>query len=318
MSYSRQPSSKNLVMGFATNQSEKSIRIFCQSLRTVYSPEECDIAIIVNRCEEYFRELARFGVQFVSTPNNYSATTSRGAKIANRLVLRSLRFLNWLGLRRWLPEIAASYPILLETWHHPLLARWFACCRVLSINQIYKDVCITDVKDVFFQAPFFDSSSATVNLFEDVDPYGRCYWNDKWYRGAFGETAFARVLGRQPVCAGTIFGDQPAMLSMLQEFTGFIARSPFGRIDQAIFNHMVLTHMFKTKCDIKPNIAGQVATLGSGHAHQSIKIADDAICRAGDGGVIPIVHMYDRWPDTDALCVRKYLTREQVEPQVCK
>lgn len=303
-----QPRAKNLVMGFATNQSEKSIRIFCQSLRMVYRPEECDLAIITNRHEAYFDDLARLDVRFVSTPNNYSARTSPTTKAANRGILHTLRLLNRLNGRGWLPEIAQAYPVLIETWHHPQLARWFAYRRLLSVERLYRQVFLADVKDVVFQARFFDNSPDNkVCLFADVNRYGSCYWNDKWYREAYGKAAFARIVGRQPVCAGTILGTHQAMLSMLDEFTAFVADAPFGRIEQAVLNHMLHTDLFSTKIETAPNITGAVATLGSEAAHDSVKIIDNAICRVSDGGVVPIVHMYDRWPDTDEWCTAKHI-----------
>lgn len=303
-----QPRAKNLVMGFATNQSEKSVRIFCQSLRMVYRPEECDVAIITNRHETYFDELARLDIRFVSTPNNYSACTSRLTKAANRGILHAFRFLNRLNGRRWLPEIAQAYPVLIETWHHPQLARWFAYRRVLSVGRLYRQVFLADVKDVVFQARFFDNSSENkVCLFADVNPYGSCYWNDRWYREAYGKAAFTRIVGRQPVCIGTVLGTHQAMLEILEDFTTFVARAPFGRVEQAIFNHMLHTNLFRTKIETAPNITGAVATLASEGARDSVRIIDNAICRVSDGGVIPVVHMYDRWPDTAEWCTDKYI-----------
>jgi hypothetical protein len=305
-----QPRIKNLVMGFATNQSEESVRIFCQSLRTVYRPDECDIAVITNRHEPYFGELAAMGVRFHSTSNNYSARTSRATKAANRAVLHSFRLLSRLYGRRWLPEIAEAYPVLIETWHHPQLARWFAYWRLLSVNQIYQQVFFADVKDVVFQAPFFESiSEDKVILFADANIYGNCYWNDAWYKEAYGKAAFMRVVGRQPVCIGTVLATQQAMLDILREFIAFMARSPFGRIEQAIFNHMLHTDMFKTKLEIAPNITGAVATLGSEAAFKAVKVFDGAVCRTSDNSIIPIVHMYDRWPGIDVLCTEKYASR---------
>jgi hypothetical protein len=61
---------------------------------------------------------------------------------------------NFLNTRAWLPEIAEAYPVLIETWHHPQLARWFAYRRVLSVSRLYQQVFFADVKDVVFQTPF--------------------------------------------------------------------------------------------------------------------------------------------------------------------
>jgi hypothetical protein len=298
---------KNLVIGFATNQSEKSIRIFCQSLRTVYGPEECDITIVTNRYEAYFRELAGLGIRFASTPNNYSTSISQITKAANRVVLY---FLKWLNGWRYLREISEAYPLLIETWHHPQLARWFAYRRILSVSQTYQYVFLADVKDVVFQASFFENlPEDEVILFADANLYGKCYWNDKWYKEAYGKAAFTQVIGRQPVCIGTVLATQRALLKMLDEFTAFIARSPFGRIEQAIFNHMLHTNKFTTRLGTVANVMGAVATLGSEAARASVEIVHGAICRTSDGGVIPIVHMYDRFPDVDAFCTAKYAGR---------
>lgn len=303
-----QPRAKNLVMGFATNQSEKSLRIFCQSLRRVYRADECDVAIITNRYEPHFDELARLDVHFVSTTNTYFGDTSRMSRAPRRLVLDAFRLLKRIKGDGWLSEIAQAYPVLLETWTYPHLARWFAYRRVLSLNQFYRQVLLADVKDVVFQARFFENSpEEKVCLFADVNLYGNCYWNDRWYKEGYGKAAFARIVGRQPVCVGTMLGTQQAVLGMLGEFTAFMARSPRWRVEQAMFNHMLHTNGFRTKLETIPNISGAVATLGSDAAHESVRIVDGAIRRVNDGSVIPIVHMYDRWPDTEEWCTDKYI-----------
>ena len=180
----------------------------------------------------------------------------------------------------------------------------------MSVNQIYQQVFFADVKDVVFQAPFFESMSEDkVILFADANLYGNCYWNDTWYKEAYGKAAFTRVVGRQPVYIGTVLATQQAMLDMLREFTAFMSRSPFGRIEQAIFNHMLHTDLFKTKLETVPNITGAVATLGSHAAFEAVKVFDGAICRTSDNSIIPIVHMYDRWPGIDVLCTEKYASQ---------
>ena len=78
---------KDLVMGFSTNQDQHSLRLFCDSLRRVYSPEQCDLVIITNRYEEYFSDLARDGVCFVGTTNAYPAQAILIGKAFKRIVL---------------------------------------------------------------------------------------------------------------------------------------------------------------------------------------------------------------------------------------
>ena len=298
---------KNLVMGFATNQSEASIRVFCRSLRSIYSENVCDVAIITNRYHTYFSELVDLGIRFDSTPNNYSKTTSRPTKAVNRAILHSFRLLIFLKRQKWLPEVADAYELLLETWHHPQLARWFAYRRLLSLNQVYSEVFLADVKDVVFQAPFFGLAAKNkVTLFADANLYGSCYWNDSWYIEAYGKDALAQVAGKSPICVGTMLGCQEAMLDLLNQFTATMARSPFGRIEQAIFNHMLYTNSFKVPLETEENIHGPVATLGSKAAYEAVALTDGAIRRARDNSIIPVVHMYDRWSDLAAYCTKTF------------
>jgi hypothetical protein len=298
----------NLVMGFATNQSEAALRVFCQSLRSVYSASDCDVVILTNKYESYFDDLSRIGIEFVQTPNNWSIQTRKVTKAVNRVALQALRGLYKLNGLRWLPEIAQAYSVLIETWHHPQLARWFAYKRVLSVRRGYTQIFLVDVKDVVFQGPFFRASDQGLTLFSDCNPYGSCAWNDTWYRQAYGRSALAKVHGRQCVCIGTVLGTQAAVIEMLDQFVMTMAASPFGRIEQAIFNHMLLTTdlLARAHPTVVPNISERVATLGSESAYAAVEIRHERICRSADQTVIPVVHMYDRWPATAELCLRRY------------
>jgi hypothetical protein len=295
----------NLVMGFATNQSEASLRVFCQSLRNVYSASDCDVVILTNKYESYFDDLSRIGIEFVQTPSNWSIQTRKVTKAVNRVVLHALRGLHKLNGQRWLPEIAQAYFVLIETWHHPQLARWFAYQRVLSVCRRYTHIFLADVRDVVFQAPFFRATDVGLTLFADAHPYGSCYWNDTWYREIYGRAALAKVRGRHPVCIGTVLGTQAAIVEMLDQFVNTIAASPFAGIEQAIFNHMLLECdlLARAKPTVVPNISERVATVASDEA---VEIRHGQICRRADQTVIPVVHMYDRWPAMVELCLRKY------------
>lgn len=293
---------KNLVMGFATNQKEHSMRVFCESLRKVYSPQECDLVMITNRFEPYFVDLAQQGVQFFSTVSTYSSQTSKVAKVINRGVMHSLRALHRTKLLDGLaPEITKVYPVIVETWHHPHFVRWFAYQRYLELNRGYDQVFLADVKDVVFQAPLFaPSTDSKVSLFEDGEVYGNCYWDTKWYREAWGEAELKKVIGKKALCIGTILGPHAGVLSLVSELTNFFALHPFGRIEQAVFNYMLCTNRIKTPYKVVDNIVGPVATLANEAAHDAISIQDGRICRP-DGTPIPAVHMYDRFADTNAL-----------------
>jgi hypothetical protein len=298
---------KNLVLGFSTNQDQHSLRLFCSSLRGVYSPEQCDLVIITNRYEGYFSDLARHGVCFVSTTNTYPPTTGKLARAAKRVILSGMRAAAGSKLfRERASEIAATYPVLLETWHHPQCSvRWIAYERFLTLNRAYGQVFLADVRDVVFQAPLFDSEpDDRVSLFEQSEIYGNANCDTDWYRDTWGEAALTRAIGKKALNVGTILGPHREVLSLVGEFCSFFERHPFGAVDQVHFNYMLLNDLVRTPYRVVDNISGPVATLSNHIAHDATVTSDGCVRRAADGSIIPAVHMYDRWPDTKALYER--------------
>jgi hypothetical protein len=302
---------KDIVIGFCTNQNEHNVKVFCLSLRRVYSPDQCDLVLVTDRYEEYFTELARYGVHFMSTVSTWTPTTTKISKLINRIVLKSLRTVTRLrSFNQVLPEIAASYPVLIETWHHPFFVRWFAYQRFLTLNRMYRNVFLSDVKDVLFQAPLFDSATDCVSLFEEEEVFGTAYWNTKWYREAFGAAELAKVIGKKPICMGTILGPHSEVLSLVQELGLFFARHLFfGQVDQAILNYMVLNDLIRTPYKIVANVSGPVATLSDEIARKATITRDGYICRAADNSIIPAVHMYN--PGAEATLFKEYLQQGQ-------
>ena len=294
---------KNLVLGFSTNQDQHSLRLFCASLRRVYSPEQCDLVIITNRYEEYFADLARDGVCFVGTTNTYPGTNHWIGKAFKRIVLNGLRVATRVKLLAdRAPEIGAAYPVVLETWLHPHFVRWIAYERFLTLNRSYRQVFLSDVRDVVFQAPLFDHEPENrVSLFEQDETYGTPGCDTQWYRDAWGEAALAKVIGKKAVCIGTILGTPREVLSMVTEFCAFFRRQPYSGVEQCVFNYMIHNELMRTPYRVVENVRGPVATLANYIAHDATETRDGYVRRAADGTIIPAVHMYDRWPDTKAL-----------------
>jgi hypothetical protein len=294
---------KDLVLGFSTNQDHDSLKLFCNSLRRIYSPEQCDLVIITNHFEGHFSALARDGVCFISTSNTYPGTTHGLGKAFKRIVLSGIRVATRVKrLAEWAPEIVSAYPVLLETWLHPHFARWIAYERFLTLNRAYRQVFLSDVRDVVFQAPLFHPEPGDrVNLFEQDEIYGTGGCDTKWYRDAWGEAALAKVIGKKAVCIGTILGPPGEVLSMVTEFSAFFRRHPYNGVEQCVFNYMLHNDLIQTPYRVVENIRGPVATLANNIAHDAVETRDGYIRRANDGSIIPAVHMYDRWPDTKAL-----------------
>jgi len=294
---------KNLVVGFSTNSDEPSLRRFCGSLRRVYSPDQCDLVIITDRYEDYFSALASDGVSFAGTINTYPGTTHKLVKAFKKIVVNGTRMATRIKqCVDWAPEVVATYPVLLETWFHPHFARWIAYERFLTLNRAYRQVFLSDVRDVVFQAPLFDGEPGDqVSLFGQDEIYGTADCDTKWYRDAWGEAALAKVIGKEAICVGTILGPHREVLSMVSEFCAFFGSHPYSAGDQCIFNYMLHNDLFRTPHRLVENVRGPVATLANNIAHDATQTHDGYVRRAIDGSIIPAVHMYDRWPDTRDL-----------------
>ena len=261
------------------------------------------MVIITNRYEEYFSDLARDGVCFMGTTNTYPGTNHWLGKAFKRIVLDGMRVATRFKLiAERAPEIVAAYQVVLETWLHPHFVRWIAYERFLTLNRSYRQVFLSDVRDVVFQAPIFDHEPGDrVSLFEQDETYGTAGCDTEWYRDAWGDAALAKVIGKKAVCIGTILGPSREVLSMVSEFCAFFRRDAYIGIEQCVFNYMLHNDLMRTPYRVVENIKGQVATLANDIAHDATEIRDGYVRRATDGTIIPAVHMYDRWRDTRDL-----------------
>ncbi|MEM6971968.1 MAG: hypothetical protein AAGG47_20480 [Pseudomonadota bacterium] len=293
---------KHLLMGFSTNLPARHIRVFVDSFRAVYGPDEADVVIITNAVDPDagFEPTA---VQFQSTPSCYSRTMPQALKA----LLRGASFLHRVPPFRSM-AVEASHFALIEAYHHPHFARWFAYRRVMKVMPRYDRVFFADVKDVVFQDRFFDKlTPGAICAFEDEAPYGDPdNWNDRWYRTAHGEAAYRDVVGRTPLCIGTIGGEHAVMDRLLDGFCAEIARSPFGKIEQAIFNRLYLTGQLPGEVSVFPNDLSSVATLGNDAIAAEVAVDGQVLTRESDGAVIPVVHMFDRHPRLNEAVTARY------------
>ena len=280
-------------MGFATNLGEIPLKIFTRSLRNIYSPDECELVLITNRYESYFGDVAKLGVRFSPTYNNYTTKTRSISKAINRLAIHSTRTLKG-SLGKLAPEIFDSYRAFIENWHHPHFVRWFAYERFLSLNRHYDQVLLADVKDVVFQSPFF-SEEQQLCLCDQAIKYGETFWDTKWYREAYGEKALKGLLGRSPFCIGTMMGPHREILSIVRELCDEFSERPFNRVEQAVFNHLIFSNQIKTPYTVLQNVTGPIVTLASDEIAERYTTDRGIIRRRSDGSAAAVVHMYDRF-----------------------
>lgn len=291
---------RRLVIGFATNMEREPAERFCRSLRSVYGPDACDVVLLVNAPLDYFGDLRAMGVTLAPTPNVYNKVPVRSARAARKALLWLFRRLGDVLDPAGAPEFFRARDALFEAWLHPHIARWFAYKRILEVSSFYDRILFSDVKDVAFQAPFFEHIPGEgLHLFEEFGAYGDSPWNDGNYRRAFGRAFFDRIAGETPICMGTVIADRTAALELIDAMTASLIAKPYIGSDQVRMNSFLHSGALATPVTRHANIAGPIATLNvsalKDRALEDLLRWDDGVVRRrADGAPVPVLHMYDR------------------------
>jgi hypothetical protein len=164
----------------------------------------------------------------------------------------------------------------------------------------YANVFLTDCRDVFFQAePFGWKQGPGLHVFleEQTNRLGACPHHIRWISSQFGSEMLKEWGDKTVSCAGTVFGDVPAMLDYLsqmvsQTMTAKSLRAADG--DQGVHNYLVLKRAFP-KMTVHENRNGPVMTLGPVRINSLRFDSDDRVVDR-NRRVVPVLHQYDRDP----------------------
>lgn len=300
-------SAQNVVLGFATSLVAERVEIFAKTLRQVYSNTECDLVIYTNHVDDELRNLAQdYSIQFIHTSSQYSYQMGKLEKYLSKFLINTTGFLG--QITRQTPALkiifSEAYPLFIELWHHPHFVRWFCYQNFLKTHRNYQKIFLSDVKDVAFQAPFFESLGSNNIHFYDMgvfygDPtYKEAEVDTDWYREAYGLKASKKVEGQPILNIGTVLADFQAMELFVNLVCDEILKQPFGRIEQVILNNLYYTsNLFDSViAKAQKNAESSVLTLISA-AQEQIEATDEGIFNLNHQ-LIPIVHMYNRYSPT--------------------
>jgi hypothetical protein len=307
---------RHAVIGFCTNQDPTRVGIFAASLRSIYNASQCDVVLYVDRVDPPLSRIAdEFSVEYRHTRNVVSSKRSGIQSVVRRSVLAAA----WC-LRRTLLPISAADTVtqavmeaVIEVVHHPFFARFICYADFLRSSPHCAGALLTDVKDVVFQGGWtgaIPGEDSPVRVFRQGVVYGGANfwdsWDNKWYRNAFGRRALRRLFGQEPVCAGTIMGGRRALLTLCEDFISLACQWPFLGVDQPAINHLILTASTQAAFEILDFGQGEVLTLGSGARPLAFGV-DESLRIIGPGRrVFPIVHMWDRFPETKDAVFEKW------------
>lgn len=288
---------KNLVMGFATNIKGERIRAFANTLRKVYSPDQCDLVIYTDNANKLDEIAKRYSIQFIYTPNVWSFSKSKIKKILNRLLfIYPSKYLSNLFGPSHNNLFLEVYPMVYKLWGHPQLVRWLHYQEFFKVNKNYNKVLLSDTRDVVFQDKFFEKiNDEYLYFFEQDETYGDDNFDTQWYRNSYGSQALPKVEGKPALCCATVMGNSEIIKNFLNIYCSEILRTPFTRgTDQVIFNYLYYSSLLQPiEVKVYPNSGELVLMPVNKISLNRFSVESHGIVNTL-GELIPVIHGYDR------------------------
>ena len=304
-------SEKLLIIGFSTNQDPARVSIFANSLRKIYSPDTCDVVLAINQ-PEVFEVCRQFKIYPFPALGDYTKSQDLRERGGKYFVGKSLSAFIALGGQS--PYLRGALNAHFEATLHPHLARWFFYQRVLDTFPNTQKVLITDVSDVFFQAPFFENfHEDRLHFFSETDNYGNSKWNDDNYSRLYGQKEHDEIRDKPILCMGVWGGNANLAKQMIKWMVHSVYEQPKGGSDQVRGNRF--RHLNRSNGELEVHNNGSSSVL---HIHKAELLGDsdstiayvrgNRIAAKQDDSVIPIIHMYNRHPH--ALEIANHLRSE--------
>jgi len=184
-----------------------------------------------------------------------------------------------------------------------MIARWLSYWNFLTARLeegvTYRNILLTDVRDVIFQKRLFEQPAGEIEFHLEADSprIGQCQGNSAWVRGTFGDEVLALLAERRISCAGVVTGRSSGVLRYLAWMRLLILclseHARLSAVDQAIHNFILYSGLLEDACVLE-NFR-RVATLHHVPPAQ-IRMNDEATLLGPDGSVCEIVHQWDRHP----------------------
>jgi hypothetical protein len=191
------------------------------------------------------------------------------------------------------------------------ILRFFFYRRFLRNDASYRNVMLTDLRDVVFQGdPFREVSGGEIRVFleEPLPRQGDEINSRRWLTELFGKETVKKLADTNLICSGTVIGDAQRMQEYLDAFMLALsnARSVMRMgMDQGLHNYLLYSGFLNgvTMC---PNRESEVLTMGLINPEE--KLPRDAAGRLVDsvGRPYPVLHQFDRHPDLNTQIRQRY------------
>ena len=207
-------------------------------------------------------------------------------------------YLKAAGVKIFSLNIQDVYPVRVAK-----RARYFAYFQYLHdglrSGRSNQNILLTDVRDVIFQRPLFETPTSELELhYEPQSPnIGECKINSQWISEQFGRRALANLADRRISCSGTVSGRARGILEYLAEMQimllNLLPTVQMTDGDQGVHNYVLHSGLLR-HAKVLENFE-RVATL---HHVPGDQLHIDAAGHVvnPDGSISEIVHQYDRHP----------------------
>jgi hypothetical protein len=193
----------------------------------------------------------------------------------------------------------------------PKRSRYFAYFKylqdALESGRSYRCILLSDVRDVVFQKPLFESPCSELELHYEAERprIGECKANSFLIRHQFGRRALDRLADRRISCSGTTSGRMRGILHYLAEMKNVLLSLPrkLDSGDQGVHNY-ILHGGLLPEARVLDNFE-RVASLHHVPG-EGLQIDMSGQVVNPGGSVSEIVHQYDRHPHLRSAILRSF------------
>jgi hypothetical protein len=307
---------RDLILSYATHAKRCDLNAFFASARRFCDPDAVDIVVIINPMGMEYAHLAdKYDVQLYPANSIWrEIRDARNIRLFYRLVLRLMETIERYPVFFGSPQtVDAVHRSISHPWIYAQAQRFLSFEDFLNVRSTYRMIMLTDARDVVFQqCPFIglDYHKLHVALQTSGEIYGADNLDSRWMKEVLGLRSLARLRGKVASCCGTIIGGYPVIMDYLSKLSRMIIAHKYRPVEQPMHNQIIHFDIPPDRVLFHDNAAGPFITLGGMSADELELGESDLRMR---GRLVPVVHMYDRIPETKALFERLYACREDSE-----
>ena len=296
------------ILGAATGYSPDKVELFLESLNT--TDFQGKVVLFINSMQFndynnfYCKKKYQFELEFeLSKIGIFSSSKKMGKNF--KKIVKALSSI-----------VVSSEPKLKKDFIYflglPHVSRFFDYYEFLLKNNNFKNVMLTDTRDVVVQRNPFNKtlSGLFLGMEDERISIGQDSFHIKWISDVYGEKYLKSISSKQISCAGVTLGEYSAVMTyldvMLKEFMSLpyytMVRSNY---DQGIHNKLLYSEQFDNTILCNP-LESIISTIGILPRDEIFLNESDEIID-NDGSVSMIVHQYDRHKDIESILIKKYL-----------